>query len=188
MKRYRFRIVLSVLNLLLAALLFGIGRREFTSLASLPGAFYEGSVGYTPSAQKVSYCINAPALVVSAPIRHWVRGRVTIANMPIAYGDIEYGIAIFLFWWWLGSKIDIYAGDPGTKLRKPIKLAECIVILLLSFVLLYGGITGLSGKSMVGHSVLISMTFWGAGLLYCLAADIQRGARHRARPALSAEP
>jgi hypothetical protein len=96
-------------------------------------------------------------------------GHIVVGGFWVTYGDMEYGITVFLFWWWVGSKIDAFAGGRHSKLRKAIKLAERIVALLLSSVLLYGSITGLSGKSMVARSVLVSMTLWGLGLLYYFA-------------------
>ncbi len=163
MKRYRWSIILSVSNLLLAALLFVLGQREFKSLARSPGAFYEGSVGYTPTAQKLSYCLNAPSLVISAPIRHWLMGHVVVGGFWVTYGDIEYFITVFLFWWWFGLKI---RDNQRPELRTAIKAVERVTALLLSLTLLYASITGLFGRSMVPRSILISMALWGLGLLY----------------------
>lgn len=173
MKRYRWSIILSVSNLLLATLLFLLGQQEFKSLARSPGAFYEGSVGYTPTAQKVSYCFNVPALVISAPIRHWLMGHIMMGGFWVTYGDIEYLVTVFLFWWWLGLTI---RNNHRPEPRTAIKAVERVIALLLSLTLLYASITGLFGRSMVPHSILVSMALWGLGLL-CYASIRRDGKR-----------
>ncbi len=176
MKRYRWSIILAISNCLLAACLFILGQREFRSLARVPGAFYEGSAGYVPTAQKVSYCLNAPSLVASAPLRNWLMGHTTVNGLRVNYGDFEYGAAVFLFWWWVGTRIEAFRANRGLQ-RKPnsrfVASIGYVLGLLLSLVLLYGGVTGLLGKNTVGSPVLISMILWGLGLLYYLAARLR---------------
>jgi hypothetical protein len=177
-KHYRWSIIFSVSNLLLAMFLFSLGQREFKSLTRSPGAFYEGSGGYIPTAEEISYCLNMPSLAATAPLRNWLMGHIVVRGCWVTYGDVEYGIAVFVFWWWVGSKLDRLqvarvSPHPGFRFGK---LVGRIFGFVLSLVLLYGGVTGLLGKSIAGKPVLISMILWGVGLLYYFAGHLYKGA------------
>jgi len=60
LRRFKWRVFLSVLNLLLALGLSELGMLEYNKFNDThPGAFYHGHHAYLPVAQLVSYCINA---------------------------------------------------------------------------------------------------------------------------------
>jgi hypothetical protein len=152
-KRYRWSIMLSVSNFLFAALLFDLGLHEFKSLTRSPGMFYEGTVGYIPVAQQISYCWNIPSLVITAPLRTRLTGSIYLYDSWITYGDIEYGIAVFLFWWFVGLKLDSVRGSRLSRWPSHIRLLGYALGFMFSLLLVYAGISGFAG------------TFWG-GMLF----------------------
>ena len=101
----------------------------------------------------------------------------------VTYGDIEYGVAVFLFWWWVGSRLDMLRADQRSRQprSKLIVLAERLFGLLVSLVLLYGGVTGLLGKITMGSPLLIAMILWGLGILYYVAEQLHRDGRSVAK-------
>jgi hypothetical protein len=166
MKHYRWRIILSVSNLLLAGLLFSLGQHEFKSLARSPGAFYEGAVGYVPTAQQVSYCWNTPSLVLTAPLRNRLTGHVVLFGSWVTYGDIEYGIAVFLFWWLVGLELDWVRANRVSQWSRLIKMVGYVLGVGFSLLLLYAGASGLAGTFSGPHAIVVSMLLWGLILLY----------------------
>lgn len=73
---------------------------------------------------RIMFCLNLPALILSAPIRiplmAYSIGGAEIyygKRFDFNYGDIAYLVAIFFFWWWVGKQID--EQRIGTHMRAP---------------------------------------------------------------------
>ncbi len=181
MNSHRWRLVLSASNLFLAMFLLYLGQREHVSLVRSPGAFYEGLPEYIPIAQKLSYCLNIPSMAATAPLRHSLDGRFVIEPYHVTYGQIIYYVAVFLFWWWVGSKLDHarLGTDPlWLRSRRVIILVD-VIGSLFALLLIYSGITGLLGTFSGGKGIVISMVLWGVVLLYYFGRHLVWRARPR---------
>jgi hypothetical protein len=102
-------------------------------------------------------------------------GHIVVSSCGVTYGDIEYGITVFLFWWWVGTKLDAVGRVQQNSGSSFAKIVGQVFGLAVSLLLLYGGITGLMGKGVAGKPILVSMIVWGLVLMYYFAT---RGLAH----------
>jgi hypothetical protein len=166
-KPFRWRIVLSTVNLAAAIMLSALGAREYNVFRHLH-RFHEGNVLYIPPAQLASYCVNVPAFVFSNLVgnsRVWkfLWGGVTLSRADSAL----FYVSLTIFWWWIGWRIDIRSRRGSVKaLAAPF----WVTAVLLSLLLIYAGlqifliyrVDSVSG----GRAVAIAMLVWGVALLY----------------------
>jgi hypothetical protein len=167
MKSFRWRIVLSTVNLAAAIMLSTLGAREYQEFRGLhPFASYEGNFLYIPPAQLVSDCVNAPAFVASNLVGNT---RMWKALSGGRGASALFYVGLVLLWCWIGWRIDIRSRRNNVKAKAA---PFWVVGGLLSVLLAYAGIQifliyrsdGMPG----GRAVAVSMFVWGAALLcYC---------------------
>ena len=175
----KWRIILPIINLVIAILLSLLGTREYrTFRATHPSFAYEPNFVYIPPAELVSSCINVPPFVLSNLLgnsRVWKAVRAGVPMNGAAFGDISltFYVLLFLFWCWIGWRIDV-----TSRHRRRTKLAAVFWAgsALLSLFLAYAGTQiflvsrpygDVSGEDALG----ISMLVWGLGLCsYCVLA------------------
>jgi hypothetical protein len=164
MRRWKWRIALSAGNLLLAIGMSAIGLREW----AIDSAHHVGGIGYEPTAQWLSYCINAPPFAFTNLLLNFAMGHHLL---PSGWWDVhcfhfvryEYYVALFLLWWWIGWKIDmkLAARESGRSWT----IAESSIGLVLSLMLLFVGSMDV-GNDYGIHAVAWSMVGWGTVLMY----------------------
>jgi hypothetical protein len=158
----KWRITLAFGNLLLAVSLFGLAAYRYgKSVGSRSSTgFYDSCCqDLRMTENTISYALNAPALLISAPARYWLAtplmSRDTVA---IAYGDVCYFVVVFFFWWWVGNQMDRRNIIRGYGLSRPVGVA-------FSAALACFGLLGLVRHPMIGLIVPLACMIWGAGLL-----------------------
>lgn len=174
MKTLKWRLLLSVASLVVAASLFEVGlEQERTMHKTHPDYFHEGYYGYTPPALVISYCLNAPALVLSQFLHNFLTRQFNWVERWFPYGKIEYYIAVFAFWWFVGWRID------GKGIRYRLSLlwfVACLFGAAFAILLVYGGIV--SRRAEYGTSAVpISIGLWGLVLLLNFTWELMR--RHK---------
>ncbi len=176
MKKFKWRIALSALNVMLAALMCTFGRNEYRAAHSkYPEYFYHGNLYYIPMAQLVSYCLNAPALAASNLFRNLGMKLAGPSSWFTAYWFFYvypgYFVAVFLFWWIVGWRFDV--GSVISVTHKVLKTASSVMAATLSLLLAYYGLLVLR-EQYVALALAISMILWGIGLsLYLIVIVIQ---------------
>jgi hypothetical protein len=123
MTNWKWRIALSVANLLLA-------------LGMSPG-FYHGHLARSPNLYFAVHCLDlVPRVVVNLPDRYAMNhGFLPIAGRRgMFYLFWEYNLILFLFWWWVGWKIDLR--NTTRDCGRAWTIAEFVFGLTLSLVLL----------------------------------------------------
>jgi hypothetical protein len=142
--------------------------------------FYHGGHSYVPASLAVSYSLNAPSLVVSGLVHGFLVRQFDYTERWFHYGQIEYYIFLFIFWWSIGWKM-----DRKPKLEPPRSLTAVAAYslgLLFAVVLICCG-TILPGNAYGTRAVPMSMLLWGLALLLYFGrklASIVRGGTHPA--------
>lgn len=124
---------------------------------------------YVPRVQLISYCLNAPALVLTNLIDRVPAWRDFWQQQWLGaywFNDItaSFYLALFLLWWWIGWQIDVR--------RKPRDRPRMAVILglPLSLVCLYASGYLLARLPTLyyagGPTLPISALIWGIVLLF----------------------
>lgn len=177
MKTFKWRLILSTLNLGSAISLSALGMQQYQTFRRLhPFAFYEGTFVYIPPSQLVSDCLNAPAFVLAnllGNIRAWKYFWAGSALGGTVFHDVNvtFYALLFVFWWWIGWRIDIKSRHSSlTVLAALFWVASALLSLILAYAgtqilrtsqLLTGGVSG-------QRFIAISMLGWGIGLFcYC---------------------
>ena len=163
MKTYKWRIVLSIGNVLLAVGMSAVGVHQYTVDHRLhPEAFYHGNLYYVPAAQWWNYCLNAPSQAVVGLAHYYVLPSGWSGFWVFYFVPYEYYVAVFLLWWWIGWRIDTRASFSRIKVAWGI--VELLACLALSAPLIFYGNDGLQrGYAIPG--VARSEIAWGLGLL-----------------------
>lgn len=169
MEKWKWRLVLSIANLSLALGMSALGAQEWAAdLIVHPQYFYHGNLYYSPTAQWLSYCLNAPSLYVTNlfgtfAMRYHLLPPSWFETYCFYFVHYEYYLALFLFWWWIGREFDLPL-DP--RRRNPsFTVAEAVLGILLSIGLLFQGLAGYRRGDVI-HAIAASMVGWGAGLMY----------------------
>src|ERR1700744_804835 len=112
-KKFRWRVILSLANLVGAVVLSLFGAHEYEQFRRLnQTSFHEGNTYYVPPAHLVTYCIDAPAFVLSNVIsnqsvwRHFWQEKGLAAHVFHA-GSVSFYVSLTLFWWLVGWRIDV---------------------------------------------------------------------------------
>ncbi len=169
MKSIRWRSILSVGNLLLAWFLqfLGWNQYQFVRGARPHAVLLEGT--YMPTAHQISYSINAPSFIAG----NLIRTLSTVAGLPVSptttfhYGYVEYYVALFIFWWCVGWRLD---RQPNYKHRMFVvanALGTAFSVDVLSI-----GIDSLF-KEIVPPPVSIAIVVWGVALLAYFASSVR---------------
>jgi hypothetical protein len=113
---------------------------------------------YTDPAQELCIAINFPAIILAAPLAF-----SNLPNPPTGY--IGVGIAIVLFWYWFGSKIDRRLGT--IKSTKPMFSTQFLILiygtgLVAIIVVVFGELFDLLNDRFPPHSLLVyaAMILW----------------------------
>jgi hypothetical protein len=183
--RFKWRIILSLSNLLAALVQSAAGLKE-------PEAFLQANpphdqiLPYIPTVQLISYCINAPALVLTnvmgrSPIWRDFWGGRYLGGYWFREISISFYLALFLLWWWIGWRIDVRQ-EPEDCQRAAAVIGNSIGA-LFSLLCLYAAahlLMRLPNFEYAGGAVLpFSVLIWGIGLLYyfgrmLLSAKVQQ--------------
>jgi hypothetical protein len=169
MKTWKWRIVLAVANLFLAVGMSAVGARQWATDRNLhPEYFYHGNLYYIPTAQWLSYCLNVPSFAAVN-----LAGNFTMSYHLLPSGwfgtycfyfvHYEYYLALFLFWWWVGWKIDMKL-TPHEYRTLWIVVVEALLGTVVSIALLFQGVVALRSWATI-HAIAYSMVVWGAVLL-----------------------
>jgi hypothetical protein len=183
MKRFKWRILLSLSNVLLAIGLSVLGVREYETFSgSREGAFYHGHHVYLPAAQLISYCMNAPAFLLENLLgRFQLWSSVWGNGWWFYYVSHDFYFLVFLFWWCIGWHFDIKRSL--TSQKTVIKISGYILAAsFLGFLLFTGArifwTTQFPNEWYVGgRTIAFSMLLWGVGLLAYLVASLLRQRR-----------
>ncbi len=170
MRKWKWRIALSVGNLLLAIAMSAIGLRQYEKFhATHPGAFYEGNIGYVPGVQLASYCINlipfvtANALSNFAVTQHLPGVNWLESHSLFYFVYPQYYAALFLFWWLVGWRADTKSASRNTaRLRNT--LASSLGAMLSLALIGLGSFNAWNDKFI--RAIAWSMILWGALLFY----------------------
>jgi len=185
-RKLTWRIILSTANLLGAMIQSVLGLREYDAFRRQL-VHSDAIFPYIPPAQLISYCINAPSFVFTNLLGNLPVWRAFWAGKGLAgywfhHVSITFYLALFLFWWWVGWRVDV-----KPRLRNRSALAGVLGYgfgASLSLALTYVGIdilraTGFASDSG-GRPIAISIVLWGVGLLcyfgfMLLSSRCQRG-------------
>ncbi len=188
MKTWKWRVVLAVANLVLAVGMSALGAREWAVDHRLhPEYFYHGNLYYVPTAQWLSYCLNVPSFAVvnltgNFAMRHHLLPSGWFGTYCFYFVHYEYYLALFLFWWWVGWKIDMNLASRERR-KLWIVVVEALFGIVVSMALLFQGVAGLRSWVVI-HAIAYSMVTWGAVLLLYFVVCLWRipsGRRARSR-------
>ncbi len=174
MKRLRWCLVLSIANLAMALGLQGLSRSEYLNFrkARPDAALYE--ITYMPLGQVISYSLNAPSFVVSNAIHPLPLAPATTLD----YGYGHFYLAAFVFWWFLGWKLDRRPSESGGT-GGTVSVAGNLLGALLSVAFLCIGVAG-SVKHLISLPVTIAVAAWGLGLTFYFGSRFVFGVRDTA--------
>ncbi len=162
MRNAKWRVLLSVSSFALAVVLGFMAAREYHLVQRLdPLRFYEGNYLYMPPAQAISYCLNSPAYVASNLVRNFEHLYEAVYWFPHDGGP-EYYIAVFIFWWCIGWKLDDRSNRGGpyawNMIRNLLGVAfSCLIIW-----------EGVSNALATLHRVESSPVVFGAAVVWGL--------------------
>jgi hypothetical protein len=178
--RFRWRIALSLANVFIAVALFHIGLNE-ARLASYPHA--NPAPEYVPTAQRISYCMNLPPFVARNLIGNCLvrrsRGASGLWDRWVSSSRYQEGtnyyILVFLFWWFIGWRID--SRDTPHNSKRPIEVIGYSLGLVGSLGLLYvaGDLFAHAWSEcwyLVGFMIPTSALIWGLGLFTFIAKEL----------------
>jgi hypothetical protein len=181
LRRFKWRIILSLTNLLaaLAQSALGLNEAEAFLKANPP---HDNVLPYIPIAQLISYSLNAPALVVTNLVgrvpawRAFWRGQ-WLGGYCFYDVSTSFYVALFLLWWWVGWRLDMKSKQSDKK-RMVAILGDSLGV-LLSLMLLYIAadllLTELPSLRFAGGPAIpISVLIWGIGLLTYFSVAITR--------------
>jgi hypothetical protein len=182
--QFRWRIFLSLFNVLLAAGLFAAGLAE-TKQSNYPHA--NPNPGYIPRAQIASYCMNIPPfvlrnLVTNFIVRKWPSASALWDKWFESYRyheGADYYFLVFLFWWWIGWRLDIKEIPRRSGGWVPIVGFSLGVI--LSLTILYVAWASLADTARLrfagGLIIPVATLVWGLGLFCYFATALLRKER-----------
>lgn len=173
MRNARWRILLSLSSFILAVILGFAAAREYHLIQhSDPLRFYEGNYHYMPPAQAISYCLNAPSYVASALVRNFEHLSGGVYWFPHDGGP-EYYIAVFIFWWCIGWKLDDRSTRSG---RYPWNVVRNGLGVAFSCLITW---EGLANAVATFHRVELSPVVFGAAILWGLLLIVYFGSSLR---------
>lgn len=183
MKSYKWRIVLSLVNLVAAIGLSALGPREYEAFRRAH-AHSDAIAPYIPTAQLISYCVNAPSFVLSnllGNVRAWRMfwkerwlGAYWFQNV-----SVTYYVFLLLFWWLVGWRLDVQSRP---KERKGLAaVLGWLVSALAAVALLYVSVgllrTDIPAQVAGGAVIPIAMLIWGLALFCYFSVLLFRSLR-----------
>lgn len=167
MRAFKWRLLLSVANVLLALGMSALGLHEYeTDHRTHPEYFYHGNVYYVPPAQIVSYCLNVPALVASNLFRNFgikhvsAESRLFVAQ-SFFHVYTGYYLAVLFFWWYVGWWLDVKLSP--ANIPRVLRELGWGLGALVSLALAYYGFAFRRGD-WVPRVIPLSVMAWGVGL------------------------
>lgn len=187
MAKFKWRVILSMSNLFAAVCQSALGQHQY-DVFRRAHLHTDAVVPYIPTAQLISYCINAPSFVfanllgnLSAWETFW--GGRGLGGYWFHVVSPTFYLVLFCFWWWVGWRFDV---KPEPDRRKSfVAVLGYLSGAILSLVLVYLGLQVLMPGSVSDHvpgglPVPLSMVFWGVAL-FCYFGATLLGSRNRAR-------
>ena len=184
MKNYKWRIVLSLVNLVAAIGLSALGLRQYEAFRRAH-LHSDAILSYIPTAQLIGYCLNAPSFVLSnllGNIRRWRmfwHGR-WLDGYWFQSVSVTFYLFVLLFWWSVGWRLD---AQPRPKGRTALAAGLGWLIGAIGSVeLCYGSLVLLReelpalGAYRVSP-ILLSMLLWGFALFCYFTVMLFRAAR-----------
>lgn len=172
MKRYKWRIVLPLVNLVAAIGLSALGPSEYEAFRRAhphSGA----TVPYIPTAQIINYCVDAPPFVLSnllGNVRAWRMfwQERWLGGYFFQHVSVTFYLFVLLFWWWVGWRVD---APPNTTGLRPLAGAGWLIAAIGALVLGYVSIGLLRERlpalyAFHDSAIVISMLLWGI-VLFC---------------------
>lgn len=180
LSRFRWRIALSIANVLIAAALFHIGLNEARRY-SFPHANLAPE--YVPAAQRISYCMNLPPFVARNLTGNLLARRYRVATglwdrwvTSSRYQEgANYYILVFVFWWWIGWRID--SRNRPHDVKRPIEVIGYSLGVTGSLVLLYvaGDLFSHAWNErwyLMGFMMPISALIWAFGFFTVFGKEL----------------
>jgi hypothetical protein len=179
MSNVKWRLVLSFSGIVVALALFQLALQEEQSMHRLhPGMFYNRSQSYIPTALAVSYCLNAPSLILSRLVNNFLTRQFGWDERWFHYDMIEYYVFLFSFWWCVGWRLD-NKSKPQNR-TSPLALVASSLGLVFAAFLACCGIF-LPGREEGTRAIPASMLLWGLGLILYFGRQLVRASYLRER-------
>ena len=110
LRTFKWRLILSLSNLVAAVAQSALGLHE-AKLIFQPPQFHDDPL-FTPPAQLISNCINAPAFLFTNLVGNMRVWRIVWAGRWLGgewfyHVSVSFYVALFFFWWWIGWRLDI---------------------------------------------------------------------------------
>jgi hypothetical protein len=184
--RFKWRILLPLSNLLaaLGQSALGLKKSEAFLKANPP---HDQVLPYVPMIQVISYCINAPALVLSNLIDRIPVWRAFWNERWLGsylFRDISgsFYVALALLWCWVGWRLD--TRDRLSEHRRMVGILGHSLGILLSSGLIYIGVYLLrtSAHTLLfagGSAIPTSVLIWGMALLFYFGKMLRHPKPHQ---------
>lgn len=184
LQKHRWRLILSFGNLGLAIAQSALGLH---AVRVNPLRLHD-LILVIPTQQVISYCINAPAFIISNLVLNIGFWRVFFANHLLVFFKVSvlFYVLLFLFWWYVGWELDtrhdMRNGATGvTPIYGNILGTAVSLGLLCSGVYLLA--TALPTLHFAGGSAIpVSTVLWGCGSLYYFVRNLQTALAAVLRP------
>jgi len=184
MKRYKWRIVLPLVNLVVAIGLSSLGPSEYEAFRQAH-PHSDATVPYIPTTQIVSYCVNAPSFVLSnllGNVRAWRMfwQERWLGGYWFQHVSVTFYLFVLLFWWWVGWRVD---APPNPKGLRALAAGAGWLIAAIGALVLGYVISGLLRERLPAlyaypdSAIVISMLLWGIVLFCYFSVMLSRAAR-----------
>jgi hypothetical protein len=184
MKSYKWRIVLSLVNLVAAIGLSALGPREYETFRRAH-THSDATVPYIPTAQLVSYCMNTPSFVLSNLLGNVGAWRMFweerwLGGYWFQHVSVTFFLFVLLFWWWVGWRVDaqprpIDRTELAARLGWLTGAIGALVLCFISVGLLRERLPALYAYQ--DSVIVISMLLWGLALVCYFSLMLFRAAR-----------
>ena len=171
MRTFKWRIILSLASLFVAVGLSALGLQEYEAFRqSQPGAVYHGHHAYLPTAQLISYSMNAPVFLLTNLLGTVPAWRLLWRGKSyFYYVSAEFYVLLSLFWWWIGWRLDVKSKpDRERSLTAVVGYLSGALIalaLLCSGIYLFTRFEFPSEWVPGGRAIPLSLLLWGTALL-----------------------
>ena len=181
MRRFRWRTILVVTNLVLAIGMSAIGLQEYRrDHHSHPEYFYHGTLYYVPPMQMASYCLNMPAFVASTAFHISLRYLHITSEIFDAYlffyVNYDFYLFVVLFWWVVTGRLLNRRPQMPRSPNWPIRIISHLLGALISLGIAYAGFFYRKGD-IVAKPMPLSALIWGLALFTYFVVMLLRSRR-----------